>query len=154
MADVTVGNLRELLEARIGEGDAIRLVGDHWSLNHVLYDLYILPPQCRFPPSADILRRATMVWNAAPFNWLVAALGTVEEARPVLAEACHPVGHLKPLVDAVFASDLFTAVLGCLLGEDWSTPRIEEMRVTPDRCLLRGSSAMPPSRRSSGTRPT
>ena len=31
---------------------------------------------------------------------------------------------------------LFTAILGCLLGEDWSTPKIEEMRLTPDRCLL------------------
>jgi hypothetical protein len=31
---------------------------------------------------------------------------------------------------------MFTAILGCLLGEDWSTPRIEELRVTPDRCLL------------------
>src|SRR5262245_58311480 len=31
---------------------------------------------------------------------------------------------------------MFTAVLGSLLGEDWATPRIEELRVTPDRCLL------------------
>lgn len=31
---------------------------------------------------------------------------------------------------------MFTAILGCLLGEDWSTPRIEELRITPDRCLL------------------
>lgn len=33
---------------------------------------------------------------------------------------------------------MFTAILGCLLGEDWSTPRIEEMRITPDRCPLPG----------------
>lgn len=31
---------------------------------------------------------------------------------------------------------MFTAILGCLLGEDWGTPKIEEMRITPDRCLL------------------
>src|SRR5450755_1311838 len=31
---------------------------------------------------------------------------------------------------------IFTAVLGCLLGEDWSTPRIEELQISPDRCLL------------------
>jgi hypothetical protein len=37
---------------------------------------------------------------------------------------------------SVETGDMFTAILGCLLGEDWSTPRIEEMRVTPDRCLL------------------
>jgi hypothetical protein len=30
----------------------------------------------------------------------------------------------------------FTAVLGYLLGEDWSTPRIEELQISPDRCLL------------------
>ena len=31
---------------------------------------------------------------------------------------------------------MFTAILGSLLGEDWSTPKIDEMRITPDRCLL------------------
>ena len=31
---------------------------------------------------------------------------------------------------------MFSAILGCLLGEDWAKPRIEEMRITPDRCLL------------------
>ena len=36
----------------------------------------------------------------------------------------------------VETSGMFTAILGCLLGEDWSTPRMEEMRITPDRCLL------------------
>ncbi|HYM89667.1 MAG TPA: hypothetical protein VES92_11200 [Nitrospiraceae bacterium] len=37
---------------------------------------------------------------------------------------------------AVQVSDHFQAILGCLLGEDWTTPRIEELRITPDRCLL------------------
>jgi hypothetical protein len=31
---------------------------------------------------------------------------------------------------------ILNAILGCLLNEDWSTPRIEELRLTPDRCLL------------------
>lgn len=37
---------------------------------------------------------------------------------------------------SVETSSMFTAVLGCLLGEDWSTPHIEELQLTPDRCLL------------------
>ena len=36
----------------------------------------------------------------------------------------------------VETSAMFNAILGCLLGEDWTTPRIEELRLTPDRCLL------------------
>ena len=31
---------------------------------------------------------------------------------------------------------MFSAILGVLLGEDWSTPKIEELRITSDRCLL------------------
>ncbi len=30
----------------------------------------------------------------------------------------------------------FDAILGCLLGEDWTTPRILELRLTPDHHLL------------------
>ena len=37
---------------------------------------------------------------------------------------------------SVETSGMFSAILGGLLGEDWSTPRIEELRITPDRCLL------------------
>lgn len=37
---------------------------------------------------------------------------------------------------SVEISGMFSAILGCLLGEDWATPRIEELRITPDRCLL------------------
>lgn len=33
-------------------------------------------------------------------------------------------------------SDHFRAILGCLLGEDWTTPRLVEMVVTPDGHLL------------------
>jgi hypothetical protein len=31
---------------------------------------------------------------------------------------------------------ILTAVLGYLLREDWSTPRIDELQISPDRCLL------------------
>jgi hypothetical protein len=37
---------------------------------------------------------------------------------------------------AVEVSGMFSGILGCLLGEDWSSPKIEELRITPDRCLL------------------
>lgn len=33
-------------------------------------------------------------------------------------------------------SDHFRAILGCLLNEDWTTPRLVEMVVTPDGHLL------------------
>ena len=33
-------------------------------------------------------------------------------------------------------SDHFKAILGCLLGEDWTTPRLIEMVITPDGHML------------------
>jgi hypothetical protein len=36
----------------------------------------------------------------------------------------------------VEVSGMFTAILAALLDEDWASPRIEELRITPDRCLL------------------
>src|SRR5262245_33755998 len=36
----------------------------------------------------------------------------------------------------VQVSDHFQAILGCLLGEDWTTPRLAEMVITPDGHLL------------------
>lgn len=33
-------------------------------------------------------------------------------------------------------SDHFRAILGCLLNEDWTTPRLVEMTITPDGHLL------------------
>lgn len=36
----------------------------------------------------------------------------------------------------VEVSDHFTAILGCLLGEDWSTPRLVEMVLGTDGVLL------------------
>jgi len=37
---------------------------------------------------------------------------------------------------AVQVSDHFQAILGCLLGEDWTTPRLIEMVVSPDGHVL------------------
>lgn len=37
---------------------------------------------------------------------------------------------------AVQVSDHFQAILGCLLGEDWTTPRLVEMIITPDGHVL------------------
>jgi len=36
----------------------------------------------------------------------------------------------------VQVSSHFQAILGCLLGEDWTTPRLVEMVITPDGHLL------------------
>ena len=36
----------------------------------------------------------------------------------------------------VEVSDHFQAILGCLLGEDWTTPRLLEVVITPDGHLL------------------
>lgn len=36
----------------------------------------------------------------------------------------------------VEVSEHFQAILGCLLNEDWTTPRLVEMAVTPDGHLL------------------
>ena len=37
---------------------------------------------------------------------------------------------------AVKVSDHFQAILGCLLGEEWTTPRLIEMVITPDGHML------------------
>jgi hypothetical protein len=36
----------------------------------------------------------------------------------------------------VKVSDHFQAILGCLLGEDWTTPRLIDMVITPDGHIL------------------
>ena len=54
---------------------------------------------------------------------------TVREPEQIRQDCARKVG-------AVETSGMFTAILGCLLGEDWSNPPIAELRLTPDRCLL------------------
>jgi hypothetical protein len=39
-------------------------------------------------------------------------------------------------LQSVQVSDHFQAILGCLLGQDWTTPRLVEMVITPDGHLL------------------
>ena len=39
---------------------------------------------------------------------------------------------LKPIETGVS----FTAILGALLDEDWTTPKIEELLITSDRCIF------------------
>lgn len=39
-------------------------------------------------------------------------------------------------LEVVQVSDHFRAILGCLLGEDWTTPRLVDMQITPDGHLL------------------
>ncbi|HVX15910.1 MAG TPA: hypothetical protein VHC22_32300 [Pirellulales bacterium] len=39
-------------------------------------------------------------------------------------------------LQAVEVGDHFRAILGCLLGEDWTTPRLVEIVITPDGHLL------------------
>jgi len=39
-------------------------------------------------------------------------------------------------LQAVEVSTHFQAILGCLLGEDWTTPRLIEMVITPDGHML------------------
>src|SRR4051812_40317118 len=42
----------------------------------------------------------------------------------------------KPSSEGVQTSEQFQAILGCLLGENWSTPRLVEMVITPDGHVL------------------
>ena len=39
-------------------------------------------------------------------------------------------------LEVVQVSDHFQAILGCLLGENWTTPHLVEMAITPDGHLL------------------
>jgi hypothetical protein len=38
--------------------------------------------------------------------------------------------------DRLQTSDKFTAILGALLGQDWTTPRLVELSISSDECLL------------------
>jgi hypothetical protein len=37
---------------------------------------------------------------------------------------------------AIETGGMFTAILAALLDEDWTTPKIEELFITTDRCIL------------------
>lgn len=53
---------------------------------------------------------------------------TLREPEQIRQDCAH---KLRPIE----TSGMFSAILGCLLGEDWATPRIEQLIVT-DKCLL------------------
>jgi hypothetical protein len=47
-------------------------------------------------------------------------------------------GHISTVrkLEPIETSGMFTAILGCLLDEDWTTPKIEDLYITPDHCIL------------------
>lgn len=53
----------------------------------------------------------------------------------------------------VKTSGMFTALLGCLLNEDWTEPRILQLAITVDRCVLARAEGVPASTSSSAQRP-
>lgn len=55
---------------------------------------------------------------------------------PPLREVAQIRSDCARKVRAVETSGMFTAILGCLLNEDWSTPRIEALYLSPDGQLL------------------
>lgn len=55
--------------------------------------------------------------------------GPIREPDQIRQDAAHK-------LQTVEVSDQFQAILGCLLGEDWTTPRLVEMIITPDGHLL------------------
>src|ERR1700730_6459932 len=68
----------------------------------------------------------------------------VEEVVPPPRAAYQPSSGCPALIRqdcarklrAVQVSEHFQAILGCLLREDWTTPRVVEMVITPDGHLL------------------
>ena len=91
------------------EGRSVFSLGAHWFLTH----------------------------NRLDYNWENLATTTnnpmtdepIREPEPI-RQSCSRKLH------AVQVSGLFAAILSCLLGEDWATPRIVELQITVDRGLL------------------
>jgi len=54
---------------------------------------------------------------------------TIREPDPIRQDCARK-------LHSVEVSEHFQAILGCLLNEDWTTPRLVEMAVTPDGHLL------------------
>lgn len=57
-------------------------------------------------------------------------------AEPTIREPEVIRGCCAEKLRAVQVSGHFQAILGCLLNEDWTTPRLVEMVITPDGHLL------------------
>jgi hypothetical protein len=54
---------------------------------------------------------------------------TIREPDQIRRDCAHKLEQIE-------TSELFTEILACLLDEDWTTPRIQELCVTSDRHLL------------------
>ena len=54
---------------------------------------------------------------------------TIREPDQIRQDAARKLRHVE-------VSEHFLAILGCLLGEDWTTPRLVEMVITPDGHML------------------
>jgi len=54
---------------------------------------------------------------------------TIREPDQIRQDAARKLRHVQ-------VSDHFQAIIGCLLGEDWTTPRLIEMVMTPDGHVL------------------
>jgi hypothetical protein len=54
---------------------------------------------------------------------------SLREPEQIRLECARKLGPIE-------TSGMFTAILAALLGEDWTDPRIEELQISPDHCLL------------------
>jgi len=54
---------------------------------------------------------------------------TIREPEQIRQDAARKLRQVQ-------VSDYFQAIIGCLLGEDWTTPRLIEMVMTPDGHVL------------------
>jgi len=63
--------------------------------------------------------------------------------RPHIREPDQIRQGLRQKTSAVQFSPHFQAILGCLLGEDWTTPRLIEMKITIDGQILGRSDGQP-----------
>lgn len=70
------------------------------------------------------------------FEWLAVGLGKKMNPDTPIREPDQIRQDCARKLRAVQVSDHFQAILGCLLGEDWTTPRLIEMVVTPDGHVL------------------
>lgn len=57
-------------------------------------------------------------------------------SEPPIREPDQIRGDCARKLRAVEVSNHFRAILGCLLGEDWTTPNLDKMEITPDGHLL------------------
>ena len=55
--------------------------------------------------------------------------GAIREPEQIRQDCARKIGKVE-------TSGMFTAILGCLLNEEWATPKIEDLYLSPDHCLL------------------